>query len=320
MLGNASRRDFIKTGLAGLALGACGSEERTTVPAGDRGADDLFFKISLAQWSLHRGLEEGAVKAQDFPAIAREQFALTAVEYVNGFYRDQAKDAAYWTGLNQRAKDSGVRNLLIMIDNEGDLGNTAAGTRREAVENHYKWVDAAHLLECGSVRVNGFGEGARDTVGEALADGLGALAEYAGQAGINVLIENHGLYTSDARWVTDVIRRVGRPNCGTLPDFGNFCLARKWGSTQDGTCPEVYDRYQGVREMMPFAKGVSAKSYRFDDQGQETTIDYGRMLRIVKDAGFTGYVGIEYEGSELDEPAGIIATRELLVAEGRKLS
>ncbi len=181
-------------------------------------------------------------------------------------------------------------------------------------------MDAPHLLECSSVRVNGFGEGARDAVGEALADGMGALAEYAGQAGLNVLIENHGLHTSDGQWVVDVMQRVGRPNCGTLPDFGNFCTAEKWGSTQDGTCPEVYDRYQGVKEMMAFAKGVSAKSYRFDDQGQETTIDYARMLRIVKDAGFTGYIGIEYEGNELDEPAGIIATKELLIAEGRKWS
>jgi sugar phosphate isomerase/epimerase len=280
----------------------------------------LFFKISLAQWSLHRGINNGEIDADLFPVIAREQFGISAVEYVNSFYLDHATDAAFWMVLNQRAKDEGVQNLLIMVDEEGDLGNPDTQARRQAVENHHKWVDAAHLLGCHSIRVNGFGTGSKEEVGAALAESLSMLGEYAGQAGINVVIENHGLYSSDAQWVVGVLQRAGRSNCGTLPDFGNFCLSRQWGSTQDGTCPEVYNRYQGVEEMMPYARGVSAKSYRFDAQGQETTIDFGRMLRIVKEARFTGHVGIEFEGNDLGEAEGIRATLRLLMEEGRKLS
>jgi len=280
---------------------------------------ELFFKISLAQWSLHRSFNANKLKAEEFPVIAMDQFGINAVEYVNSLYSKYAENSAFWNDLNQRAKDHGVRNLLVMVDDEGELGNTNDKKRKKAVENHYKWVDAAKILECHSIRVNGFGNGSKEETGNALVDGMGALGEYAAKAGINVVLENHGLYTSDGKWVVDVLTRIGKDNCGALPDFGNFCTARKWGSTQDGTCPEVYDRYLGVREMMPFAKGVSAKSYRFDENGQETTIEYGKMLQIVKEAGFTGYIGIEYEGSELSEPDGIVATKKLLITEGNKL-
>lgn len=325
-----SRRQFIRSSLygltasslAGIAYGhnALSNPAFSLFSGNEPGnSSDLFFKISLAQWSLHRGLWDKSVKAEDFPAIAKEQFGISAVEYVNQFYTEHVEDETFWNNLNQRAKDNGVKNLLIMVDDEGDLGNTNDEERREAVENHYKWVNAAKLIGCHSIRVNGFGEGSREEVGSALIDGLSALSEYADKSGINVVLENHGLYSSDGKWVAHVMKEVGRENCGTLPDFGNFCTARKWGSTQDGTCPEVYDRYLGVKEMMPYAKGVSAKSYRFDEKGQETTIDFGRMLRIVQDAGFTGYIGIEYEGSELSEANGIIATEKLLIAEGKKL-
>ena len=232
---NLPRRRFIKAGLGGVGaislaglLGACGKPQQAAERL-EPGTENLFFKLSLAQWSLHRALNDGTVKAEAFPTLARERFDLSAVEYVNGFYLEQATDAAYWNRLNQRAKDSGVKNLLIMVDDEGDLGNPLDNERRSAVENHYKWVDVAHRLECHSIRVNGFGEGTREAVGTALVDGLGVLAEYADQAGISVLIENHGLYSSDGQWVADVITRVGRENCGTLPDFGNFCTAEKWG-------------------------------------------------------------------------------------------
>ena len=326
----SSRRKFIKsslyglaaTSLTGIAYGHNALSNASFNPFSRleiNNSEDLFFKISLAQWSLHRGLWDKSVKAEDFPAIAKEQFGISAVEYVNQFYTDQVKDEVFWNNLNQRTKDLGVSNLLIMVDDEGDLGNTNDVERRKAVENHYKWVDAAKLIGCHSIRINGFGEGSREDVGAALIDGLGSLSEYTGKSGINVLIENHGLYSSDGKWVVNVMKEVGRDNCGTLPDFGNFCLTRKYGSTQDGTCPEIYDRYLGVKEMMPYSKGgVSAKSYRFDDKGQETTIDYGKMLHIVKDAGFTGYIGIEYEGSELSEADGIIATKKLLISEGTK--
>lgn len=311
-----SRRTFIRQAAAGVAAFSMMGWS----PSQPSKKKDMFFKISLAQWSLHRAFQEEKLAAADFAAIARDQFGFGAVEYVNGFYPGKGKDQAFWQEMKRRADNYGVSNLLIMIDDEGDLGDTRKSRRRKAVENHYQWVDAAHALGCHSIRVNAFGEGTREAVAEALAESLGRLCTYAQAAGINVVIENHGLYSSDGQWVVGVIRQVNMPNCGTLPDFGNFCLARKWGSTQDGTCPDVYDRYRGVKEMLPYAKGVSAKSYRFDAAGNETTIDYRKMLQIVKDAGFTGYIGVEYEGDEMSEAEGIIATRALLEREGRALS
>lgn len=325
-----SRRTFLFNSLKGIAgtyIGISLSDasrasaiSRFFTNPGSLNSEGLFFKISLAQWSLHRSFNDNRLEAEEFPAIAREQFNIDAVEYVNSLYAKYATNSKFWTELKQRAMDHGVRSLLIMVDDEGDLGNPNDKQRKKAVENHYKWVDNAKILGCHSIRINGFGDGNKEEVGNALVDGMGSLGEYAAKMDINVVIENHGLYSSDGKWVAQVITKIGKDNCGTLPDFGNFCTARKWGSTQDGTCPAVYDRYLGVKEMLPFAKGVSAKSYLFDDNGQETTIDYGKMLSIVKESGFTGYIGIEYEGSELSEPDGIKATKNLLISEGQKLS
>jgi sugar phosphate isomerase/epimerase len=330
MSSESSRRAFIKTSLGGLGTTILSGFTLLDKTYGGRyinkhsikeifETDDLFFKISLAQWSLHRSYNKKELKVEEFPVIAKKQYDIHAVEYVNSFYSKYANDSAFWKALYTRAEDNGVKNLIIMVDEEGDLGNPNDNKRKKAIQNHFKWVEAAKILDCHSIRINGFGEGSRETVGNALVDGMGMLGEYAVQAGINVVIENHGLFSSDGKWVLDVLRRIGRDNCGTLPDFGNFCTARKWGSTQDGTCPEEYDRYLGVKEMMPFAKGVSVKSYRFDEHGQETTIDFGRMLQIVKEAGFTGYIGIEYEGNELSESKGILATKKLLIEEGSKI-
>lgn len=274
------------------------------------------LKLSLAQWSIHRSLENGTLKAEDFAAIAKNDFGITAIEYVNGFYRDHATDAAFWTGMRAKADSLGVTSLLIMVDDEGDLGNPDDQARLAAVENHYKWVDAASILGCHSIRVNAFGEGNKDSVKVAMIEALKRLSTYAASKNINVLIENHGLYSSDGQWVADVIKQVNMANCGTLPDFGNWCTSAKWGSTQEGKdCAEVYDRYQGVAELLPFAKSVSAKSYKFDDAGNETVMDYSRLLKIVYDSDFEGYIGIEYEGDPLSEPDGIRATKALVERE-----
>ena len=325
-----SRRRFLNNSFKGIAGTFAGISIFNIAPAStisqfftipdSQNHDGLFFKISLAQWSLHRSFNDNKLKAEEFPVIAKERFNIDAVEYVNGLYSKYATNSEFWGELKQRADDHGVKSLLMMVDDEGDLGNPNEKKRKKAVDNHYKWVDHANILGCHSIRVNGFGDGNKEVVANALVDGMGSLAEYAAKLNINVVIENHGLYSSNGKWVADVITKIGMDNCGTLPDFGNFCTARKWGSTQDGTCPEVYDRYLGVKEMLPFAKGVSAKSYRFNDKGQETTIDYGKMLSIVKESGFAGHIGIEYEGNELSEPDGIIATKNLLISEGKKLS
>ena len=298
-----TRRRFIRNlsylAAGGTLLPACTS----SAPAEDQGGSPPF-KISLAQWSLNRDFKSGKFDNLDFPSIAKEQFGIEAVEYVNQFFFDKARDRQYLQQLKTRAEDAGVRSLLIMVDNEGHLGNLDPAERIKAVENHHKWVEAAQFLGCHSIRVNAAGEGPAAGVKAAVIDSLTALCTFARDFDINVIVENHGGYSSDAAWLADAIAQVGMPNCGTLPDFGNFTINQEEGRT--------YDRYQGVQELMPYAKAVSAKCYEFGPQGQETTIDFARMMDIVLAAGYHGYVGIEYEGAEGTEEEGIRAAKALL--------
>ncbi|MBK9150773.1 MAG: sugar phosphate isomerase/epimerase [Saprospiraceae bacterium] len=272
---------------------------------------DNDIMISLAQWSFHKALMEGKMTHLQFITKAGE-LGFGGVEYVNTFFKDKAADTAFLDEMKSTAEKAGVRQLLIMIDNEGHLAETDVDKRNEAVLNHYKWVDAAAYLGCHSIRVNAHGEGSPEVVMDAAVDGLSRLAEYASTRSVNVIVENHGGYSSNGKWLAEVIEKVNRPNCGTLPDFGNFCLKREEGAMWGTPCLEWYDKYEGVKEMMPYAKAVSAKSYDFDEKGEETTIDYKRMLDIVKNSGYKGFVGVEYEGDKLGEEEGIKATKILL--------
>jgi L-ribulose-5-phosphate 3-epimerase len=260
------------------------------------------FRISLAQWSLHRTLRAGAMDHLDFARVARQDFGIEAIEYVNTFFIDRARDHAYLAEMNRRAADQGVYQHLIMCDREGRLGDPDEALRRQAVENHFKWVEAARELGCAMIRVNASSAGSWDEQVALAADGLRRLTEFGASADIDVVVENHGGLSSNARWLAEVMRRVDHPRCGTLPDFGNFSIAPG----------EVYDRYLGVAELMPYAKAVSAKSHDFDEAGNETAMDYPRLMRIVADAGYRSWVGIEYEGSRLPEADGIAATLRLL--------
>lgn len=264
------------------------------------------FEISLAQWSLHKTLFAKKLDNLDFPAKAKNEFGINVVEYVNTFFKDKAEDTNYLNELLKRSRDIGVKNHLIMIDGEGGLGDTDDKKRMKSVENHYKWIHAAKHLGCSTIRVNAYGEGSREDVHQAAVDGLSKLGEYGSKEGINVIVENHGGYSSDGQWLSSVMKKVGKANVGTLPDFGNFCLKR-----ENNKCVDEYDKYKGTEELMPFAKGVSAKSH-FDGAGNEEEIDYVKMLRIVRNAGFNGYIGIEYEGSALSEDEGIRRTKALL--------
>ena len=280
---------------------------------------DLFFKISLAEWSFHKALFAKEIDHLDFAKIAKQQYGIEGVEYVSQFFKDKAKDMDYLKEMKMRAEGEGVRSLLIMCDGEGGLGDTNESQRKTAVENHYKWVEAAKFLGCHSIRVNAYGEGTAAEVASAAIDGLGSLAGFAKDYDLNVIVENHGGYSSNGKWLTDVMKQIDMPNCGTLPDFGNFCLK---GTYENGkmTCEDMYDRYQGVSEMMPFAKAVSAKTHAFDASGNETETDYLRMMKIVKDAGYKGFVGIEYEGNVLSEADGVRASKALLMKVGAELS
>jgi len=262
----------------------------------------LPFRISLAEWSLHRTLFAGKLDNLEFARTAKKDFGIEAIEYVNQFFKDKAKDQKYLVEMKKRAGDLGVRSVLIMIDDEGALGDQDEARRKQAVENHYKWVEAARFLGCHSIRVNAQSQGSFEEQLARAADGLRRLTEFGAAHDINVIVENHGGLSSNGEWLASVIKRVNHPRCGTLPDFGNFNL----GNGQQ------YDRYKGVQELMPFAKGVSAKSNDFDEQGNEVRIDYRRMMKIVFDAGYRGYVGIEFSGDRLSEPEGIRATKTLL--------
>ena len=307
------RRTFLKkTAIYGAGMGALGSLSSLASTAAPGTAP--FFKISLAQWSLHKTLFARKLDNLDFPAKAKNDFGIAAVEYVNQFFKDKATDKQYLGDLKTRAADHGVSNVLIMIDGEGYLGDTDQSKRKQAVEKHYKWVEAANFLGCHSIRVNAAGRGSAEAVAAAAVEGLGVLTEFAKDFNINIIVENHGGHSSNGSWLADVIAKVNMPSCGTLPDFGNFCIKRKGLE-----CVEAYDRYKGTEELMPYAKGVSAKTHEFDQNGNEKHTDFSKIMKIVKDSGYTGYVGIEYEGNKMSENDGILATKKLLERVGKTL-
>jgi L-ribulose-5-phosphate 3-epimerase len=302
-----SRRDSLKMAAGALGIAAMGahslgfSEPPAAVTTEKPVSDKPWFSISLAQWSLHNALFAGELDHLDFPKVSKETYGIDAVEYVNAFFKQKTKDT-YLAELKKRCDDHGVVSVLIMCDGEGALGDADAGKRKQAVQNHHKWVDAALYLGCHSIRVNAQSEGSYEEQMGRAAEGLASLCEYGEKQKINVIVENHGGLSSNGAWLAGVMKRVNHPRVGTLPDFGNFNIS----ST------EKYDIYKGTAELMPFAKGVSAKSHDFDDRGEETAKDYTRLLKIVKDAGYRGHIGIEYEGTKISEKAGILATKRLL--------
>lgn len=307
-----TRRDAIKaTAVTSFALASGGLASGALASAAQRAfrpePANPWFRVSLAQWSLHKLLFANEITNLDFAAEARAM-GFDAIEYVNAFFKDKATDSDYLAGMNKRAADAGVKQLLIMCDGEGNLGDPDESKRLKAVENHRKWLDAAKTLGCHSIRVNAASAGSWEEQQKLAADGLHHLCEVADPFGLNVLVENHGGLSSNAQWLSGVMKMVDHPRVGTLPDFGNFCM--DWSRVNE---PDAwYDRYLGTKELMPFAKAVSAKSHEFNDEGDEVRTDYLRMLTIVKDAGYRGWVGVEFEGSELDPRAGSVATRRLL--------
>ena len=298
------RRTFIRNSVLGATALA-------TAPMLSAGLQEKALQISLAQWSLHRSFQDGSLDPVDFASIAMEKYNIDALEYVNGLYPDKGKDEKFWQQMKDRSTDAGVKNLVMMVDDEGELGSASENKRLQSVENHYKWVHAAKLLGCHTMRVNAFGDSDREIYRMAIMDGMSRLADYAVELDINIVIENHGLFSSDAALIAGIIKEVNRPNFGSFPDFGNWCLSAKWGTTQ-GDCDKVYDRYKGVAELLPYAKAVSAKSYNFNEGGEDTKIDYYRMMKIVKESDYNGYIGIEYEGMEKSEHEGIMITKELM--------
>ncbi len=269
--------------------------------------------ISLAQWSLNRAFFSKTLDPINFASIAKNNYGISAVEYVNQFYVDYASDEKFWNQMAKRATDSEVQSLIMMVDEKEKLGDSNANTRKTAIESHYKWVNAAKILGCHSIRVNAFGDGGLDELEASLVDSLSILTEYAAKEKVHVILENHGLHTSNADFMTGLIKAVNNPYLGTLPDFGNWCLNAEWGSTQKTkNCTNVYPPEEGIAKFLPYAKGVSAKSYSFDADGFDLVIDYPKLLQLVKDADFNGHIGIEFEGENMSEPEGIKMTKALI--------
>src|SRR5687767_5283327 len=288
-----NRRDFLKI---------AGASAVTTAASRTIGleAADPLYKISLAEWSINRPLFGGQMQHLDFAKIAKGA-GIDAIEYVNQFFKDKAKDTAYLKEMNTRAAGEGVTQVLIMCDGEGNLGDPDAAKRQTAVENHYKWVEAAKFLGCHTIRVNGYSAGTPDEQMKLVAEGMRKLCEFADTHAINVVIENHGGLSSNGKWLVQTIKMVGHPRAGTLPDFGNFRISGP-GRGNPNAKVESYDSYVGVAEMMPLAKGVSVKPRVWDANGNQSDIDLKRMMKIVVDAGWRGHCGIEHgaEGRELE--------------------
>ncbi len=301
-----SRRVFLEATAAGAAIWGLGSRgARADEPTGKPEAGKIGdFKISLAEWSLHKALFGKQIDNLDFPKIAREQYGIEGVEFVNQFFKDKAQDSAYLKDLKSRAGDVGVTCVLIMIDGEGDLSAPAQAKRDKAVDSHKKWVDAAAALGCHAIRVN-TGEHYSPTDVGAVAEACSKLTEHGEKSRIEIICENHGGPSSNPDALIALMKAVNKPTFGTLPDFGNFPRQGRNGKY-------TIDVYDAIARMMPYAKGVSAKSYDFDDSGRESMLDFARIMKIVTDAGYHGFVGIEYEGGRLSEPEGIKATKKLL--------
>jgi sugar phosphate isomerase/epimerase len=303
---------------AAFALMSCQNNMKKTEEAPQE-APKQIFEISLAQWSIHNQIWDGTIDPMDFASVAKD-LGYTGLEYVSNLYignevnypmKDKGIEAIL-TELKHRSDSLGMTNVLIMVDDEGDLSVEDEALTAQAVENHKKWVDAAAFLGCRAIRVNLFGSSDAEAWVTSSVRSLKALSTYAADKNIAILVENHGGLSSDGKLLAQVMEEVGMDNCGTLVDFGNFCVRRENGERWDGPCVQEYDRYQGIEELMPYAQGVSAKSYAFDAEGNETTMDYPRILNIVRDSGFSGFIGVEFEGPDADPFPGMEATKSLI--------
>lgn len=328
------RRNFIRnSSQAGITVSLLGmyackenkkaETENTEAASTMEEIAEPFFKLSLAQWSIHKMILEDGVDPYTFAEKAKN-WGFTGLEYVSQLYNPELSEAnysdeamaAFVEKSNAEAKKHGMENVLIMIDNQGNLAVNDEAERNETVEKHKKWVDAAAAMGCHAIRVNLSGSMVPAEWTPSAIDGLTKLSSYAKTKNINILVENHGGLSSNGALHAEVMKAVNLENCGTLPDFGNFCISRN----EDGSCKEEYDKYKGIAELMPYAKAVSAKSNNFDEEGNAIDIDYMKIMQMVKDAGYTGFIGVEYEGSILNEEAGIKATKDLMLKVAKELN
>lgn len=288
---NFSRRHLLKhvpfTGITALAATGYSADKEKTEP---------WLKISLQQYSFNRQLQKGELDPLDYPKLAVEKCGISALEYYNGFIMEKANDNAWFAELKKRGDDLGVENQLMLLKNDRALDDADAAVRKLAAEDYRPWLEGCKTLGCHSVRVDVRSAGDPAEVMKQSIDGLNQLCDIAKPYGIDIIVENHGNHSSNGKWVADLMTALGRDNCGTLPDFGNF---------------KDYDKYQGVKDMLPWARAICAKVHHIEEDGSAKDTDFTKMLNIVKDGGFKGYIGIEFEGKS-DPVAGILGTKKLI--------
>lgn len=236
--------------------------------------------ISLAQWALVDEVRAGKWKTVEFAKIAREDFGINGIEYVNTLM--EVTTETYLKTLKNNAHDHGVTNVLIMVDDEGDGCAETKEGRKQFVVNHRKWIDAAHYLGCRAIRTNCRGSelSARVSREESLkwaAESYNMLLEYAVPAKIQVLIENHGGLSNDPDWMVALMQAVNNLYFGTYPDWRE--------PSQD------FDNFEYLRKTVPFAKGMSYRN-------QPTDNLCVKMIKLCREAGYRGWYGIESSGRE----------------------
>jgi sugar phosphate isomerase/epimerase len=320
-----NRRNFIRN----TSAAAAGMGLASTLPSLLYGSSnkELFFQIAISQFSFASEFWTKQLDPLNFAAKSRE-LGISGLDYCSMFFADKVKDRSYLNELKKRSADAGCYNLRIMVDGEGVLCDLNETARLKAVEDRYKWMDVAAQLGCPMIRVNLEGEGNPPDVAKAAVDSLGRLIEYGKKQQTDVIVENHEGISCNGAWLAGVMKELNNPHGGILADFGNFCIKRTNPETNDiagylkTKCLEEYDRYLGITEIMPYAKGIHAKTYRFDKSGNDLETDFYRMFKIIKKSGYTGWISLEYEGglfkmynkdnSYLDDYAGVTATKLLV--------
>ena len=297
--------------------------------------DKSKMDIGLQMYSFAPLIMQGKFDLLGFPDLVKNTYGINGAEYWSIPFMGRENDRDFLNDLKRRSDDNGVDNLIILVDDIDiktmqsgpSLASSNKNDRDTAIDYHKKWVDVAKNIGCHSIRINLRSEEENDQkILENSSESISKLIEFSKQDIISIVIENHGGITGDADWLVSLMKNVDSKHLGTLPDFGtyNFCIKRGNLNFQSlsENCEDQYDKYLGVKKLMPYAKGVSAKSHEFDKDGEELSTNYSRMIKIISESNYKGYITIEYEGAMkgmfggegtyLSPHEGILATKKLI--------
>lgn len=326
------RREFVTgLGLAGAAAVTGNLPSAETAPIKPQP-----FTIGLSQWAFHRAIFgdardhyrtfiknlhsdpdsvlAGEMDPRDIVWRARE-LDVGVVDLVNILWFGHGEDKPWLNDFKTRARDANVTFGVLMCDQLARSGAADAKERRQSVEDHTRWMETAAELGCPFLRINPYGEGTYLEQCQRSAETLHALAERSADYGLEVIVENHGHPGSNGAWLAMLIEMANHSRVGTYTDLDNFFMGG-WDLNPE----RRYDRHQGLLDLAPYTKAISAKTHDFDPDGEETTIDYHACLKILIDSGFSGLVSAEFEGNRVDETEGSKLTVELLKREQQRFA